>query len=73
MIDKELFKLIGGNKKYIFTAVLTQVIWLGFAMLGLLSAKFPITISRMKKFYGALNFLRNANRLLLSENAIILA
>ena len=49
------------------------VIWLGFAMLGLLSAKFPITISRMKKFYGALNFLRNANRLLLSENAIILA
>lgn len=28
MIDKELFKLIGGNKKYIFTAVLTQVIWL---------------------------------------------
>uniref|UniRef100_UPI003FEF966B hypothetical protein n=1 Tax=Ruminococcus bicirculans (ex Wegman et al. 2014) TaxID=1160721 RepID=UPI003FEF966B len=50
-----------------------NVIWLGFAMLGLLSAKFPITISRMKKFYGALNFLRNANRLLLSENAIILA
>ena len=50
-----------------------MVIWLGFAMLGLLSAKFPITISRMKKFYGALNFLRNANRLLLSENAIILA
>lgn len=28
MIDKELFKLIGGNKKYIFTAVLTQVIGL---------------------------------------------
>lgn len=28
MIDKELFKLIGENKKYIFTAVLTQVIWL---------------------------------------------
>ena len=50
-----------------------NVIGLGFAMLGLLSAKFPITISRMKKFYGALNFLRNANRLLLSENAIILA
>ena len=50
-----------------------NVIWLGFAMLGLLSAKFPITISQMKKFYGALNFLRNANRLLLSENAIILA
>ena len=28
MIDKELFKLIGENKKYIFTAVLTQVIGL---------------------------------------------
>ena len=28
MIDKELFKLIGGNEKYIFTAVLTQVIGL---------------------------------------------
>lgn len=28
MIDKELFKLIGGNKKYIFIAVLLQVIGL---------------------------------------------
>ena len=26
MIDKELFKLIGGNKKYIFTAVLTSLL-----------------------------------------------
>ena len=49
-----------------------NVIWLGFAMLGLLSAKFPITISRMEKFYGALNFLRTANRLLIPERAIIL-
>lgn len=24
MVDKELFKLIGGNKKYIFIAVLLQ-------------------------------------------------
>lgn len=50
-----------------------NVIWLGIKMLGLPFSKFPITISRMEKFYGALNFLRNANRLLLSENAIILA
>ena len=28
MIDKELFKLIGGNKKYIFIAVLLQAIGL---------------------------------------------
>ena len=28
MIDKELFKLIGGNKKYIFIVVLLQAIGL---------------------------------------------
>ena len=28
MIDKELFRLIGGNKKYIFIAVLLQAIGL---------------------------------------------
>ena len=28
MVDKELFKLIGGNKKYIFIAVLLQIIGL---------------------------------------------
>ena len=49
-----------------------NVIWLGFAMLGLLSAKFPITISRMKKFYGALNFLRDGDGLLLAARAVIL-
>ena len=33
---------------------------------------FPITISRSEKFYGALNFVHTANRLLVSECAIIL-
>ena len=28
MVDKELFRLIGGNKKYIFIAVLLQAIGL---------------------------------------------
>ena len=41
-------------------------------MLGLPFSKFPITISRMEKFYGALKFLRTANRLLIPERAIIL-
>ena len=49
-----------------------NMIRLGIEMLGLHFLEFPITISRMKKFYGALNFLRNANRLLVSERAIIL-
>ena len=50
-----------------------NMIRLWIEILGLPISEFPITISRMEKFYGALKFLRNANRLLMSENAIILA
>ena len=49
MIDKELFKLIGGNKKYIFTAVLTQVIGLvaNVAVTGSVCyAVYLLTVSR---------------------------
>lgn len=43
MIDKELFKLIGENKKYIFTAVLTQVIGLWQTSLSREASAMPFT------------------------------